>query len=247
MHVTINRPERRNALDQTVLRGIRTIFEDAAADDRLLFATIRGAGERCFAAGGDLRELDTVRSVEQTRAMIMSSRAALDAIREFPVPVIAVLNGDAIGGGAELALACDMRVFAGHARMIFAQGRLCVAPAWGGGVDLLRLVGSARALRFLARAETVDAPTALSMGLADWVAGTNESIDAALAGFTAPVCERKPHVLRAYKKLARATQRALSGEALQALEVELASETWLHPDHWEAAAELLSKISNRVS
>src|SRR3546814_2358734 len=80
-------------------------------------------------------------------------RAVLEKLRSFPAPVIAALNGDAFGGGAELAMACDLRIAAGHARIGFLQGKLAISTAWGGGPDLFAALGISRALRLLARAE----------------------------------------------------------------------------------------------
>src|SRR5690606_19137494 len=133
---------------------------DLHPDTRLI--VLSGAGDRYFAAGGDLRDLATVRDEAATLAMAGQARAALDAVRECPVPVVAYLNGDAIGGGAELALACDLRLQA-------SQARLAITSAWGGGTDLCRLVGGARAMRMMARSELVDAQQALAWGLADAV------------------------------------------------------------------------------
>ena len=93
--------------------------------------------------------------------MMEEAGGALDAIRHCPVPVIAYLNGDAIGGGAELAVACDLRLQAGHARIGFIQSRLAITSAWGGGPDLFQLLGSARAMRMMCRGELVDAQQAL--------------------------------------------------------------------------------------
>src|SRR3546814_11040713 len=98
--------------------------------------------------------------------MSVESRDALDAIRDCDVPVIAYLNGDAIGGGAELALACDMRVMAATARIGYIQAKLAITPAWGGGTDLCVLIGSSRAFRMMARCEMIAADPAPAWGLA---------------------------------------------------------------------------------
>src|SRR3546814_1013392 len=92
-------------------------------------------------------------------------RAVLEKLRSFPAPVIAALNGDAFGGGAELAMACDLRIAAGHAQIGFLQGKLAISTAWGGGPDLFAALGISRALRLLARAEILSAPRALDWGL----------------------------------------------------------------------------------
>ena len=165
--VTIDRADKRNALSRAVLAELQETFERHAKDDSLRVATLTGAGDKSFAAGGDLRDLASVRTVKEAEIMADQAKAALDAIRNFPVPVVATLNGDALGGGAELAASCDFRVAASHARIGFIQGRLNIATAWGGGIDLARIVGSARALRLLARSELLSGDEALALGLVD--------------------------------------------------------------------------------
>lgn len=243
LRVLINRPEKRNALSQAVLDEIGVVFNEYARDASLVAATITGAGERCFAAGGDLKEFDGLREPAAVARMTQRSSAALDAIRDFPVPVIALLNGDALGGGAELAVACDMRVFASHAKIAFVQGTLCISPAWGGGADLVRLVGPSRALKLLSRADLLDAQAALDVGLADAIAAPGESFADFTAAFLKPVAQRKPQVMRAFKALAQASRHAGDRASLRALETESLISTWLHQDHWDAAEAVLARIA----
>jgi enoyl-CoA hydratase len=241
LHVTINRAEKRNALSRAVLAELRELFQSRADDAAVLVAVLRGAGDQCFAAGGDLRDLSTVRSPAEATAMAEEGKAALEAVRRFPVPVVAALNGDALGGGAELAIACDFRVLATHARIGFIHGRLNIATAWGGGVELLRLLGPTDGLRLLARSELVDAETALSLGLADAIARNGETLDHTVQRFIEPLLGQVPQVARAYKALALAMREGQSREAMLALETRLFSDTWIHPDHWAAADKLLAK------
>ncbi len=241
LQVTLNRPRKRNALSRSMLVELCNVFATAAADRTLLAAVLQGAGESCFAAGGDLRDLSSVRSMDDAMAMAASGRTALEAVRGFPVPVIAALNGDALGGGAELALACDFRIMAAHARIGFIHGRLNIATAWGGGVDLMRLLGPATGLRLLARSELVDAGTALAMGLADGTARSDEKLADAVQRFVEPILRQTPQVTRAYKALALAARRGASHETLAALETRTFAETWVHDDHWAAADKILRK------
>jgi len=243
LEVFIDRADKRNALSQAVLSDLGARFREHARATDLLFAVVRGAGERCFAAGGDLHEFEDLREPSAVRAMNRGSTAALDAIRDFPVPVIAAMNGDAIGGGAELAVACDMRVFARHARIGFVQGQMGISPAWGGGADLLQLVGPATALRMMSRAEFLDADSARAAGLADAIQGADEDFDTALAQFLAPLRERKPQVMRAFKALARAARQSDAWRAVRAVEPAFLEETWLHPDHWAASGAAIARIA----
>ena len=114
LRVTINRPDKRNALSLGVLDDIGAAFR-AHRNEELKCAVLTGAGDKAFAAGGDLKELDSLRTLAEARSMSSRAHEALDEIRYFPVPVIGALNGVALGGGAELAMACDIRIGAAHA------------------------------------------------------------------------------------------------------------------------------------
>ena len=238
--ITIDRAHKHNALARSVLAALADAIgtAGAAADTRVVI--LSGAGERFFAAGGDLLDLAGVRDEAATREMTDQARSALDAIRDCPVPVLAYLNGDAIGGGAELALACDMRLQAAQARIGFIQARLAITSAWGGGPDLCRLIGGARAMRMMSRCELVDAPQALAWGLADAVIGDGPS-GRDMQDFLAPMLACPPQVLRGIKAQTAAWRQGTAYDACRMIEQRQLIETWLHEDHWRASEKLLSK------
>lgn len=243
LEVVIDRPEKRNALSRPLLAELKAVFAAYAKRDSLQVAVLTGAGDKSFAAGGDLRELASVHTPEETRHMAENGRDALDAIRSFPVPVVAVLNGDALGGGAELAVACDFRVAASHAQIGFIQGKLNISTAWGGGSDLMRLVGPTPGLRLLASAQRLSAEEALRAGVVDAVAAPGEPLQCALERFIAPLRAQVPQVLRAFKALAMASRRGAPPGELRALETRHLVETWVHPDHRHAADRILKPRS----
>ncbi|UEM21986.1 enoyl-CoA hydratase/isomerase family protein [Skermanella mucosa] len=238
LSVTLNRPEKRNPLSRALLEALRGCFEAHKDDPALRVAVLRGAGEKSFAAGGDLKDLGMLRSAEQAGEMADHAKAALDAVRRFPVPVVAALNGDALGGGAELAVACDFRVGARHARIGFVQGRLNIATAWGGGIDLLTLLGPAAGLRLLARSDLLDMEAAQAIGLVDAVAEPDQGLDEAVADFIGPMLRQAPQVLRAFKALAAAHRAGASRIDMERLETRLFAGTWVHDDHWSAVERL---------
>lgn len=240
--ITIQRAHKHNALARPVLAQLRAAVRAAGEQPHTRFVVVTGAGERYFAAGGDLRDLASVRDEAATLAMIEEAGAALDAIRACPVPVIAYLNGDAIGGGGELALACDLRLQAAHARIGFIQAKLAITSAWGGGPDLFRLVGPARATRMMARCELVDAPQALAWGLADAVVQDGRE-GADVTAFLKPLLACPPQVLRGIKAQAIASRQGLGWQAHREVEAQHLVRTWLHEDHWTASEKLLSKDS----
>ncbi|MFT3821175.1 MAG: enoyl-CoA hydratase/isomerase family protein [Rubrivivax sp.] len=241
--LTLNRPDKHNALSLPTLDALRAAVQAVGDSPLTRYVVITGAGRRSFAAGGDLKELAAVRDDAAVQAMLERAQAALDAIRQCPVPVVALLNGDALGGGAELAAACDLRVFTAQARIGFIQARLAITPAWGGGVDLCQIVGGARALRMLARAELVDAPTALQWGLADAVARAGHEADDVEA-FLRPLGERPPQVARGIKAAAAAWRRGAGHDERRRLEIQHLKTTWLHDDHWLAAERALSRSTS---
>ena len=237
--LTVNRPEKFNPLSREVLFGIRDALRAVAQRPEIRVVVIRGAGNRYFAAGGDLRDLAAVRSDAATNAMVEECRDALDAVRFCPVPVVAVLNGDAIGGGAELAVACDFRLMRDGAHIGFIHGKLAITAAWGGAADLYTLVGRARALRMTTRAEPIPAALALDWGLADVVRPEAE-LDSALDEFIAPMLRQSAAVLHAFKHQAIAARRGLSYDERRAEEQAQLVATWTHDDHWAAVDKILS-------
>jgi enoyl-CoA hydratase len=243
MRVTLNRPDKHNPLSRAVLARIRAIFDDARDELGLSCVVLTGAGDKYFAAGGDLRDLAEVRAEPEVRAMAIEARAALDAVREFPLPVIALINGDAIGGGAELALACDLRVMREGAHIGFVHGRLAITSAWGGGADLAALVGPARALRMTARCELIPAATAVQWGLADVMASGAE-LESALQEFIAPLLKQTVTALRGCKAQALAARRGLPHEERRAIEQDFFVATWMHSDHWNAVDRILTRTKS---
>jgi enoyl-CoA hydratase/carnithine racemase len=240
LRVTLNRPEKHNPLSRAVLARLRSIFESARNDDDLACVVLRGAGEKYFAAGGDLRDLAEVREDDAVRAMATEARSALDAIRGFPLPVIAMINGDAIGGGAELALACDLRVMREGAHIGYIHGRLAITSAWGGGPDLAAIVGPARALRMTSRCELIAAPTALQWGLADAVAPAG-ALEQAVQDFIAPMLKQTTVALRGCKAQSLAARRGEPYERCRDLEQDFFVATWTHAAHWAAVDRILSR------
>lgn len=238
--ITINRPQKHNALARPVLAALGAAVTAAGQRPEVRYIVLTGAGERYFAAGGDLVDLSNVRDEAAVIGMMEEAGAALDSIRRCPVPVLAYLNGDAIGGGAELALACDMRLQGARARIGFIQARLAITSAWGGGPDLFQLLGPARAMRMMSRCELVDAQQALDWGLADAI--VSDGADGKdLAAFTRPLALCPPQVLRGIKAQAIASRQGATWSAHRAVEQKHLVQTWLHDDHWTASEKLLSK------
>jgi enoyl-CoA hydratase len=237
LHVTLLRPEKRNALSNALIAAIGTAFTQWSERDDVSVAVLTGAGDKAFASGGDLRELESLRSETDAVAFAARTRAALDTIRRFPVPVVAVINGDAFGGGAELAMACDLRLAMAHARIGFLQAKLNIATAWGGGTDLFNIVGPSRALRLLATAEVLGAADALRLGLIDAVAPEGAAAAGFVKSYVAQMLQ-PPQVMRAVKSLAIMHRFGGAAEERAVREGACFAKAWVHDDHWTAVAKM---------
>lgn len=234
--LTISRPDKRNALNRAVVGELAQALAAHRDDTALKLLVLSGEGDRAFASGGDLAELSAVRTDAAAVEMSESFGAAIDALREFPTPTVAAINGDALGGGAELAMACDLRIAAPHARIGFLQGKLNISTAWGGGVDLLRTVGPAKALQLLGLAEVLTAERAIEIGLLNAIAPQQRAFEDFIEDFCAGYLARTARVLRSFKALVCAYRRGACLQELRRIETEHFAENWIHEDHWAAVA-----------
>jgi enoyl-CoA hydratase/carnithine racemase len=164
--LTVDRPAVRNAIGLATMDALEQAL-DAASDADVL--VIRGSGDRVFISGGDLKQLATIRTHEGAVAMAVRMRRLCDRIATFPAPVIAALNGHALGGGAEVAVAADIRVAAGDIQIGFTQATLAIMPAWGGAERLAALVGRSEALLLTTTGDRLDTAEAHRIGLIDRV------------------------------------------------------------------------------
>jgi enoyl-CoA hydratase len=163
--ITINRPDKRNALNAAVRRELIAALDALRGDDDVRVVVLTGAGEKAFIAGADIAEFAERTPLEQRAAM--QDRRVFDEIAAFPKPTIAMINGFALGGGCELAMACDIRVAAASAQFGQPEIRLGLIPGGGGTQRLTRLVGAGRALRMILSGALIDAAEAHRIGLVD--------------------------------------------------------------------------------
>lgn len=164
--LTVDRPAVRNAIGLATMDALDQVLDAAADADALI---IRGGGDRAFISGGDLKELAKIRTESEAVAMALRMRHLCDRIATFPAPVIAVLNGHALGGGAEVAVAADIRVAADDITIGFTQATLAIMPAWGGAERLAALTGRAQALLLTTTGERIGAAEAHRIGLVERV------------------------------------------------------------------------------
>lgn len=239
LHLTINRPDKRNALSLGLLKDLGAALHAHRATP-LKCVVLTGAGDRCFAAGGDLKELDAIRSTMEARRMSELGHQALDEIRYFPVPVIGAINGLALGGGAELAMACDIRVAVSHADLGLIQAQLNVTTAWGGGIDLINAVGNNAALAILCSGKRLTAAEALQLRIYDAVCPPDSDFGVFVNQFLGGYLSKSINVLHGYKVTAAARRKRLQDELMEVARQQFVT-AWVHQDHWDAAANALKK------
>ncbi len=206
-----------NALSQAMVAELAALAIELAEDDGLSVVVFRSALEH-FCAGADLKERQTI-PADQVAGVVTSIRDCFDAIARLPQITIAAVNGTALGGGAELALACDLRVMATDVRYGLTETALGIIPGAGGTQRLSRLVGTAKALELIAGARVIDGAQCLDLGIANRVATAGDLVTVA-DEWAQAIARQAPLALRAAKRA------VLEGRELplsQALDVERAA------------------------
>jgi len=177
-YVTVNRPEKLNALNRKIMDELHDCFQEIERDDEVRAVILTGAGEKAFVGGADINEL-AVQTPVEGKEMSVRGQKVLDLIEHLGKPVIAAVNGYALGGGCELALACTLRVASENARLGQPEVKLGLIPGYAGTQRLPRLVGRGRALEMLLSGEPVSAAEAYRIGLVNQVAPAQDLIAAA--------------------------------------------------------------------
>jgi enoyl-CoA hydratase/carnithine racemase len=169
-----------NALSLRTIAGLDSALDAIEVAPESKVVIITGAGNKAFAGGADIRELDAARSIDGGREITQRGQALFDRIAGFRLPVIAAINGVAFGGGLELALACHLRVCSEQARLGQTEINLGIMPGWGGTQRLPRLVGPSRALALILTGDPIDSAEAHRIGLVDRVAPADGLLEATL-------------------------------------------------------------------
>jgi len=195
--LTLNRPQAMNSFNFAMLRALKEKMEAIHFDPEVRVAVVVGAGEKAFCAGADLKERATLSEVEVKR-FIFTIRNLFTFIESLSKPVIAAVNGVALGGGTELALACDIRIASETASMGLTETRLAIIPGAGGTQRMPRLVGRGKAKELIFTGRRVDAREALDIGLVNKVCAPESLLDECRA-MAAMICETGPVAIQQAK------------------------------------------------
>ncbi len=214
--VTINRPEKRNALDGQVRGAFLGAIDRARRDENVRSVIVTGAGEKAFIAGADIAEFEGRSPVDQWR--VMKAPTIFDAVERLPKPVIAAINGYCLGGGMELALACDIRIASSSAKLGQPEVNLGIIPGGGGTQRLPRIVGLGAALRLILSGEIIAADEALRLRLVEEIVEPAKLLDRAVE-LAELMASKSPVALAAAKE---ATRAALSLPLDDGLKLETA-------------------------
>ena len=235
--VTINRPEKRNALNiQTRAEGA-AVLDELRADNSVRVVVLTGAGDKAFIAGADIAEFAERTAIQQREVML--DRSLFNAIDGFPKPIIAMVNGYCLGGGCEVALACDLRIASDKASFGQPEINLGIIPGGGGTQRLTRLVGEGKSIEMILTGEIIDAPTAFAIGLVNHVVPADQ-LETRTMEIANRIAEKSPIALRLAKEAVKLASRSNLDEGLRR-EVDLFALVFSTEDKDEGVKAFLEK------
>ncbi len=235
--MTVNRPDKLNALNAATRREMAAVMDELRNDDEIRVVVITGAGEKAFIAGADISEFAGRTALEQRE--VMKSRSGFGTADEFPKPLIAMVNGFCLGGGCELAMACDIRVASDKAKFGQPEINLGIIPGAGGTQRLPRLVGESKAMQMILTGEMIDAQEALHLGLVSEVFPAAE-LEAKTMELANRIAEKSPVALQMAKTAVKAASRLALREGLEQ-EIDLFALCFASEDKEEGVRAFLEK------
>lgn len=235
---TINREEKRNAINYEVMDGLQKAIDEAATNDEVKLLVITAAGEKAFCSGGDLDTFHGLRTEEQAYSMLKKMGDILYQLATLPKITAALLNGSAVGGGCEMAAACDFRAARKGVKMGFIQGRLAITTGWGGGSLLLEKIAHGNALYLLGTADLYPAEKMHDLGFIHFLL-ENPDMPSLIQHMEA-FLNKDINVLAAYKQAVK--EKWESANLYQRIDKEIRScaKLWEKEEHHQAVEKFLS-------
>jgi enoyl-CoA hydratase len=197
--IILNRPKALNAFSKEVIEEILRAFEDVRTDEKIRVVVLTGAGEKAFSAGADIKAMTGMTALKARELSSMGERLCV-AIENLEKPVIAAINGYALGGGMEVAMACDLRIASENARMGQTEINIGLIPGWGGTQRLTRLVGMTKAKELVFTGRMIDARTAEQIGLLN-MAVSADKFREVVHQFAIDLASKAPVALKVAKAL----------------------------------------------
>jgi enoyl-CoA hydratase len=235
--LTINRPDKLNALNKQVHAEGVSALEELRKDETIRVVIITGAGEKSFIAGADISEFGGQTPVSQRD--VFHAPSLFNFLDTFPKPVIAMINGFCLGGGNELAMACDLRTASEKARFGQPEINLGIIPGGGGTQRLTKLIGETKAMELVLTGDMIDAPTALRLGLVNHVFAPEE-LEAKTLELANKIAEKSPIALQMAKEAVKLASKSNLDEGLRR-EVDLFAICFSTEDKAEGVAAFLEK------
>jgi len=235
--ITINRPDKRNALNIKTREEGAALLDQLRDDDSVGVVVFTGAGDKAFVAGADIGEFAGRTAI--TQRDVMTSRSLFTAIDTFPKPVIAMINGYCLGGGCELALACDIRIASQNASFGQPEINLGIIPGGGGTQRLTRLVGEGKAMEMILTGEIIDANTAFAIGLVNHVVPADQ-LQTKTLEIANRIAEKSPIALQLAKEAVKLASKSNLDEGLRR-EVDLFALCFSTEDKNEGVSAFLEK------
>lgn len=243
--IIIDRPEALNALNRQVIRELAEALDEVAHRPDVRALVLTGSGEKSFIAGADIGEMHTMSS-EEAREFSEAGHRLTARIEQLPLPVIAAVNGYALGGGCELALACDVRIAVRKAKFGLPEVGLGIIPGFGGSQRLPRLIGESTAKVWLLTGEPVSAEQACQVGLVAEVVDSRTALDDRAGRLARTFAARSPLAVAKLKRLIRDGMEAPIESAMQ-LEIETFSGLFDSEDQREGMDAFIEKRKPRFS
>jgi len=197
--ITLNRPEALNTFNKEVIDEVLQALEDARNDENIRVVTLTGAGEKAFSAGADIKAMKEMNALKARELSLMGEKLC-NALEKLEKPVIAAINGYALGGGLEVAMACDLRIASENARVGQTEINIGLIPGWGGTQRLTRLIGKTRAKELIFTGKIIDAKTAEQLGLVNMIVSA-EKFRETVRQFAAELASKAPVALKVAKAL----------------------------------------------
>ncbi len=235
--LTINRPDKLNALNKQVHAEGVSALEELRKDETIRVVIITGAGEKSFIAGADISEFGGQTPVSQRD--VFHALSLFNFLDTFPKPVIAMINGFCLGGGNELVMACDLRTASEKARFGQPEINLGIIPGGGGTQRLTKLIGETKAMELVLTGDMIDAPTALRLGLVNHVFAPEE-LEAKTLELANKIAEKSPIALQMAKEAVKLASKSNLDEGLRR-EVDLFAICFSTEDKEEGVAAFLEK------